>query len=68
MKTVFDGMVKITISEIDGEFIATGEYKEIPGTDAIVISSSKVNREYAAIGEVFATLKKTAIDKAETPK
>jgi hypothetical protein len=62
MKTIFDGNVRITTEEEDGNFTASIEFNG----DGIM--SSLVNREYAAIAELFTELKKLAIQKAKDIK
>jgi hypothetical protein len=59
MKTIFSGNITITTSKEDGEYTATAEW------NGKGITSSKTNREYASIGELFGELKKLAIKEGE---
>lgn len=62
MKTIFEGKTRLSVAMEDDEYIATIEF------NGKGISSSKTNRDYAAIGEVMNEFKKEMINIAKEIK
>ena len=57
MKTIVNGLT-VTIDEVDGNFVAAASF----GTESIITLSATSTRDYAAVAELFESLKRQAIE------